>query len=133
MVTSQKMNESEIGYRGFKSGIYNNIAVKEQRVNGSWCGKNFPHLRYILVGFARNYLTKISSNQINLTKNYSQLQYKLTSPFGHPQQERKLGARGLNPGYITGFADAFLLLRYYKGIQQFHTQNLNSHSLSLVV
>jgi hypothetical protein len=71
MVISQKMNESEIGYRGFKSGIYNNIAVKEQRVNGSWCGKNFPHLRYILVGFARNYLTKISSNQINLTKNYS--------------------------------------------------------------
>jgi hypothetical protein len=117
MVTSQKMNESEIGYRGFKSGIYNNIAVKEQRVNGSWCGKNFPHLRYILVGFARNYLTKIPFNQINLTRNYSQLQSKLT----------------LNPGYITGFADAFLLLRYYKGIQQFHTQNLNSHSLSLVV
>jgi hypothetical protein len=105
MVTSQKMNESEIGYRGFKSVIYNNIAVKEQRVNGSRYGKNFPHLRYILVGFAINYLTKIPSNQINLTRNYSQLQSKLTSSFGHPQQERKLGARGLNPGYITGFAD----------------------------
>jgi len=87
MVTSQKMNESEIGYRGFKAGIYNNIAAKEQRINGSRCGKNFPHLRYILVGFVRNYLTKIPSNQINLTRNYSQLQ--LTSPFGHPQQERK--------------------------------------------
>jgi hypothetical protein len=116
-VTGQKMNESEIGNRGLKSGIYNNIAVKEQRVNGNRSGKNFPHLRYTLVDFARNYLTKIPSNQINLTRNYSQLQSKLT----------------LNPGYITGFADAFLLLRYYKGIQQFHTQNLNSHSLSLVV
>jgi hypothetical protein len=71
MVTSQKMNESEIGYRGSKSGIYNNIAVKEQRINGSWCGNNFPHLRNILVGFARNYLTKILSNQINLTINSS--------------------------------------------------------------
>jgi hypothetical protein len=88
-VTGQNMNESEIGNRGFKSGIYNNIAVKEQRVNGNWSGKNFPHLRYILVDFARNYLTKIPSNQINLTRNYSQLQSKLT----------------LNPGYITGFAD----------------------------
>jgi hypothetical protein len=127
------MNESEIGNRGLKSGIYNNIAVKEQRVNGNRSGNNFPHLRYTLVDFARNYLTKIPSNQINLTRNYSQLQSKLTSPFGHPHQERKLGARGINPGYITGFAYAFLLLRYYKGIQQFHTQNLNSHSLSLVV
>lgn len=95
------MNESEIGYRGSKSGIYNNIAVKEQRVNGSWCGNNFSQLRYILVGFAKNYLTKIPSNQLNLTRNYSQL----TSPFGHLQQERKLGNRELNPGYITGFAD----------------------------
>jgi hypothetical protein len=70
-VTGQKMNESEIGNRGLKSGIYNNIAVKEQRVNGNRSGKNFPHLRYTLVDFARNYLTKIPSNQINLTRNYS--------------------------------------------------------------
>ena len=94
MVTGQKMNESEIGYRGLKSGIYNNIAVKGQRVNGCRGGKNFPHLRYTLVDFARNYLTKIPSNQINLTRNYSQLQSKLT----------------LNPGYITGFADGEGLL-----------------------
>jgi hypothetical protein len=35
MVISQKMIEREMGYRGSKSVILNNIAVKEQRVNGS--------------------------------------------------------------------------------------------------
>lgn len=67
------MNESEIGNRGLKSGIKKKFffAVKEQRVNGNRSGKNFPHLRYTLVDFARNYLTKIPSNQINLTRNYS--------------------------------------------------------------
>ena len=152
MVTSQKMYESKIGDRGSKSII--SIIVKEQRVNGSWYENKFSYLRFTLVGFERNTplhnlyagaglniqdgclnnLAKIPSNQINLTRNYSQL----TSPFGHLQQERKLGNRELNPGYITGFGfawrrPAFLLLRYYKGIQQFHSQNLNSHSLSLVV
>lgn len=38
-----------------------------------------------------NYLTKIPSNQINLTRNYSQLQSKLN----------------LNPEYITGFTFIF--------------------------
>ena len=35
-VISQNMSESEMGYRGSKSVICNNIAVKEQRVDGSW-------------------------------------------------------------------------------------------------
>ena len=136
MVISQKMYESKIGDRGSKS-IISNIIVKEQRVNGSWYENKFSYLRCTLVGFERNtplrnlyagaglnnkdgclnYIAKIPSNQINLTRNYSQLQSKLN----------------LNPDYITGFTNAFLLVRYYKGIQQFHTQNLNSHSLSLVV
>ena len=34
-VTSHKMNESEMGYRGSKSVLDSNI-VKEQRVDGSW-------------------------------------------------------------------------------------------------
>ena len=34
MVTSHKMNENEMGYRGSKSA---NKAVKEQRVDGSYC------------------------------------------------------------------------------------------------
>ena len=39
MVTSQEMNESEMGYRGSKSkynGIVQNYFVKEQRVDGGW-------------------------------------------------------------------------------------------------
>ena len=35
-VISQKMLEKEMGYRGSKSAICKNIAVKEQRVDGSW-------------------------------------------------------------------------------------------------
>ena len=33
MVTSHKLSENEMGYRGSKSGI---LPVKEQRVDGSW-------------------------------------------------------------------------------------------------
>jgi hypothetical protein len=37
MVTSQKMKETEMGYRGSKSEIQNyyELSVKEQRVDGS--------------------------------------------------------------------------------------------------
>ena len=35
MVTSPKMNENEMGYRGSKSVLINKT-VKEQRVDGSW-------------------------------------------------------------------------------------------------
>ena len=34
-VTSQEASEKNVGYRGSKSVILNNIAVKEQRVDGS--------------------------------------------------------------------------------------------------
>jgi hypothetical protein len=79
MVRSQKMNESVIGNRGSKSNKGGNaLFVKEQRVDDSWCGNNFPPLIYTLVGFERNYRAKIPSNQINLTRNYSQLLSKLT-------------------------------------------------------
>ena len=39
MVTSHKMNENEMGYRGSKSPIFYREGVKEQRVDGSWCTK----------------------------------------------------------------------------------------------
>jgi hypothetical protein len=67
MVTSYKMNENEMGNRGSKSGnIYasqkQNLSVKEQRVDGSWCFINLKkHLRYTLMGFERNYQIKILS------------------------------------------------------------------------
>lgn len=47
------------------------MSVKEQRVNGSWCGINMPHLRCTLTGFERNYPVKILSNQINQKRCYS--------------------------------------------------------------
>jgi len=53
------MSENEMGNRGSKSA---NIAVKEQRVNGSWHNKC---LRCILMDFERNYQVKILSNQFN--------------------------------------------------------------------
>ena len=90
MVTSQKIYESSIGNHGSKSAISDNIAVKEQRVDGSWYGLNstsFPYLRCTLVGFERNYRVKIHSNPVNLTRNYSKLDSKL------------------NPWFITGFTD----------------------------
>ena len=46
MVTSQRMMETEIGYRGSKSSFSNSVipkireGVKEQRVDGSCCKMN---------------------------------------------------------------------------------------------
>ena len=73
MVTSHKMTETEMGYRGSKSEFiiqnpqpkYIN-SVKEQRVDGSWfLAQKARSLRYTLMGFERNYQVKIPSNQLN--------------------------------------------------------------------
>jgi LAGLIDADG endonuclease len=88
MVTSHKMNENEMGYRGSKSGL---SPVKEQRVDGSWCKKPM-HLRCTLMGFERNYQIKIPSKQLN-KQCYSTL-------------SRSSLNNKLNPWFITGFADA---------------------------
>nr|UEV87047.1 hypothetical protein [Grifola frondosa] len=90
-VTSQKMNENEMGYRGSKSELVNN-SVKEQRVDGSWCiGKiaesNPMHLRCTLMGFERNYQVKIPTKQLN-NRMFSTL------------------STNINPWFITGFSDA---------------------------
>nr|YP_010759087.1 hypothetical protein QEO35_mgp32 [Hericium alpestre]WEX32001.1 hypothetical protein [Hericium alpestre] len=88
MVTSHKMNENEMGYRGSKSVLVTST-VKEQRVDGSGCKKPL-HLRCILMGFERNYQIKIPSKQLN--KVYFSTQTSLNNK--------------LNPWFITGFADA---------------------------
>ena len=70
MVTSHKMSENEMDYRGSKSE-YLMDSVKEQRVDGSWSIKTkFSKmlLRYTLMGFERNYLVKIPSKQLNIKK-----------------------------------------------------------------
>jgi hypothetical protein len=93
MVTSHKMIENEMGYRGSKSVLYNS-AVKEQRVDGSWSSYNLNNslLRYTLMGFERNYQIKVLSKQLNI-KNFCTNGYA-------PVQDTKL-----NPWFVTGFCD----------------------------
>jgi hypothetical protein len=69
MVTSHKMNESEMGYRGSKSDIQK-MSVKEQRVDGS-CFENYSKLRCTLTGFERSYQVNIPSKQTLIqTRNF---------------------------------------------------------------
>lgn len=54
-VTSLKIGENQMDNRGSKSAICESIAVKEQRVDGSWSIKrNLMDLRCTLEGFERN-------------------------------------------------------------------------------
>jgi hypothetical protein len=71
MVTSQKMSENEMGYRGSKSD--SKISVKEQRVDGSYINSYLTPsgliknsmLRCTLMGFERSYRVKTLSSLIN--------------------------------------------------------------------
>ena len=94
MVTSHKMSENEMDYRGSKSEFQSpqpkEISVKEQRVDGSYFGF-FPKLRCTLTGFERSYQIKIPSNQF-FKKYFSILNTK-------PEAK-------INPWFFTGFADA---------------------------
>ena len=94
MVTSQNMMETEMGYRGSKSKFVTQPDfVKEQRVDGSWSiAKNKKMLlRCTLMGFERNYLVKIPTNQLNINnRRYSTLATQTK----------------INPWFITGFSDA---------------------------
>nr|AYE93323.1 LAGLIDADG homing endonuclease [Termitomyces sp.]AYE93324.1 LAGLIDADG homing endonuclease [Termitomyces sp.] len=93
MVTSHKMMETEMGYRGSKSEILRpqpkKISVKEQRVDGSYFGAIYPKLRCTLMGFERNYQIKIPSNQLN-KKSFSTKSVRMTK---------------INPWFLTGFVD----------------------------
>ena len=111
MVISQKIYESKIGYRGSKSVIYRptkdvkNIAVKEQRVDGSWCDNKLPYLRCTLAGFERNYQVKILSNLINYTTFCSQHKAEGVKTFQVRNYSNLPSTLNLNPWYITGFTD----------------------------
>ena len=62
-VTSLKMRENKMEYRGSKSVVCNNITVKEQRVDGSWSIKShLMDLRCTLRGFERNRGIKLGFN-----------------------------------------------------------------------
>ena len=90
MVTSYKMSENEMGYRGSKSKYHipqpSGIIVKEQRVDGSYFGLN-PKLRCTLTSFERNHQVKILSKRLN-NRLFSTLTYKV------------------KPWFFTGFTDA---------------------------
>src|SRR5882672_332426 len=115
MVTSHKMNENEIGYRGSKSLLFliKNKSVKEQRVDGSYFinkNKNLMKLRCTLMGFERNYQTKISSKQIIIqNKNFSNKCD--TSSILPVWTEAKLIR--IIPWFVTGFTDAVDCLGLY--------------------
>ena len=75
MVTSPKIKETEMGYRGSKSSLLKinsklvNNGVKEQRVDGSWCSmrsrlRSSRHLRCTLMGFERSYQVKILTKHL---------------------------------------------------------------------
>jgi hypothetical protein len=67
-----------MGYRGSKSELKN--SVKEQRVDGSWSiSKNQMLLRCTLMGFERNYQSKILSKQLN-QKYYSTYTKSILTP-----------------------------------------------------
>lgn len=86
IVTSQNMNESEMGYRGSKSVVLStleNTAVKEQRVDGSWHNYVF---KVYSKGFRKKLLnqnpflgnTKFVRSRSNLSTNYKLPPYVLT-------------------------------------------------------
>ena len=96
-VTSQKMSENEMGYRGSKSVFLHpqpkEIYVKEQRVDGSYFGSvSIPRLRCTLTGGESHYHIKIPSKQLNKRTFYN-------LPSGQ-------GKNVLNPWFLSGFTDA---------------------------
>ena len=116
-VTSQKMIENEMGYRGTKSvtGLIPTsqtrpVTVKAQRVDGSWCintnlivVSQVMHLRYTLMGFERSYQVRIPSKQLSKEKCYSTL---------IPLKAHLI----VNPWFLTGFSDgeACFMVNVYK-------------------
>jgi hypothetical protein len=66
MVTSYKISEKIMEYRGSKSDFVFK-SVKEQRANGNQWIKSI-HLRCALMGFETNYPINILSKQLNNTK-----------------------------------------------------------------
>ena len=108
IVTSQKMNENEMGYRGSKSEFLspqpNETSVKEQRVDGSYFGLIFiPRLRCILTDGESRYHIKIPSKQLNPAKlQVVQLNCARTFSTLPSELERNV----LNPWFFSGFIDA---------------------------
>jgi hypothetical protein len=91
MVISQKISEKIMDNRGSKSVA--SATVKEQRVDGSWCG--YPHLRCTLTGFEINHVVNTLSKEQIKSKRYYTTDTTNTSSSGGPHTFVKSG--GINP------------------------------------
>jgi hypothetical protein len=61
-VTSHKMSENEMGYRGSKSVVRKGTTtVKEQRVDGSWHGLCVASPKTVFKGYSNGFRKKLSS------------------------------------------------------------------------
>jgi hypothetical protein len=95
------MMETEMGYRGSKSTIlYENIVVKEQRVDGSYIGaprikKNLSMLRCTLMGLERDYQNKVLSKSL--------IRYYTTNVI--PTDTGQNNESKLDPNFVSGFID----------------------------
>jgi hypothetical protein len=87
-VTSHKISENEMDYRGSKSVKL--FTVKEQRVDDSYLNRINLRLRCTLTGFESSYQFKILSKQLKNHKTFSTIN---TQP-------------KLNSWFVTGFFDA---------------------------
>jgi len=97
MVTSHKICESKMEYRGSKSAIGLILrAVKEQRADGNGQVVNITCLRCALKDFDRNSYINVLSNQI-FKKSYSSITINKSDYIN--------SVSAVNPWFLTGFAD----------------------------
>ena len=100
-VTSHKMNENEMGYRGSKSVLVYST-VKEQRVDGSYLNNKILRLRYTLTGCESSYQIKIPSKQLKNQRTFSTL-----CKLEEAQMAKAVNIQPkLNPWFVTGLSDA---------------------------
>jgi hypothetical protein len=107
IVTSHKMMETEIGYRGSKSSDNKTLLVKEQRVNGNMFDYlRMSNIRCTLKGFERNYLTEVSSKRKtpSLRFFYSSI-IQAPNNIANGNLRDNITQKTLNPWFITGFTD----------------------------
>ena len=114
-VISQEPSERNEGNRGSKSiaclnslTSHNQVAiVKEQRIYGSlYAENNLTYLRYILMGFERNFQVKIPSFQLFI-RQYSTNNITRTKSTVSAVDLSIVGCKLnlINPFFITGFTD----------------------------
>lgn len=113
-VTSLKIQETGIGYRGSKPIVpaFRNTIVKEQRVDGSSQGViSYLCLRCTLMGFERNYQIRILSDQINKhIRLYITIAKVVQERF---TEKQSLLWNKMDPWWLTGFVFFLLFFSYF--------------------